>query len=580
MQSLVDRIERALRIDAAASAESLMRIRAAWAIGATFAATQFSNLFVLWANYHRWTYDHTITVICITIVVGLVALIRWRKNPALHAAAYSALMLAGILGSALPDRTGVNSALVPFIALGPVMCGFMAGRTGAIAFFIAGAAMLVFLYYESLSHAPLMASGDFSRETNRFAQGFFALSLSTVISVLVSARSYLFLSELSDAADRARKAEAAKSAFLATISHELRTPLNGVIGLADTLARAGIPDTEQSLARTIGRSGEGMLRILNDLLDLSKIEAGKFAIDPHPVSPLELVRQVVDTWRETAHAKGLSISGGGDGEIPETVLADGLRVSQILQNFVSNAAKFTDAGEITVTVSATLQNDGRYLLAFRVKDTGRGVPDHLLERIFERFEQGGAGIARRYGGTGLGLPICRDLAALMGGSVGVERTGPDGTTFLLALTVGVPRPLQRDPSFSADETSNLRVLVADDNEVNRLVLHEYLRGLGVGADFVADGAAGVALAASARYDLILLDKEMPVFTGLEAARAIRDGGGPSMGAVIVLVTGDAGDADHCDRILSAGIDERIVKPVSRDAIEALLRRLVETAEAA
>jgi CheY-like chemotaxis protein len=126
----------------------------------------------------------------------------------------------------------------------------------------------------------------------------------------------------------------------------------------------------------------------------------------------------------------------------------------------------------------------------------------------------------------------------------------------------------------------LRVLVADDNEVNRLVLHEYLRGLGVGADFVADGAAGVALAASARYDLILLDKEMPVFTGLEAARAIRDGGGPSMGAVIVLVTGDAGDADHCDRILSAGIDERIVKPVSRDAIEALLRRLVETAEAA
>lgn len=579
MQSLVNRIERALRIDDDASAESIMRIRAAWAIGATFAVTQFANMFVLWANYHRWTYDHTVTVICIMIVSGLVALIRWRKNPTFHAAAYSALMLAGIMGSALPDRTGVNSALVPFIALGPIMCGFMAGRTGAIAFFVAGAAVLCFLYQVSLSHPPLMASGDFARETNRFAQGLFALGLSTVISILVSARSYLFLSELSDAADRARKAEVAKSAFLATISHELRTPLNGVIGLADSLARAGIPEAEQRLARTIGRSGQGMLRILNDLLDLSKIEAGKFAIDPHPVSPLELVRQVVDTWRETAHAKGLSISGDCIGEVPEVVLADGLRVSQILQNFVSNAVKFTDAGGITVTASAMIQPDGRCLLAFRVKDTGRGVPDQLVERIFERFEQGGAGIARRYGGTGLGLPICRDLAALMGGSVGVERTGADGTTFLLALTVGVPQPLQREPALAADKTSKLRVLVADDNEVNRLVLGEYLRSLGVDADFAADGAACVALSQRARYDLILIDKEMPVLTGLEASRAIRDGNGPSMASLIVLVTGDAGDADH-DRILRAGVDERIIKPFSRDAIEALFRRMVDSSEAA
>lgn len=439
MPSLIATIERALKIDSGQKPESLMRIRAVWAIGLTIILTQFINMGVMAFTYGRWTYDHSISIAGCTAVLLLIFLVRWYKNTVFYAAAYGALLIAAVTGSALPEHSGINAAFVPFVALGPMLGGFMAGRRVALAIYAAALLLLGFLYWVSISNAPIFVAGDYVRETNRLAQSVFALTLSAVISVFVCDRTYMLLSDIREAADRAQRAEAAKSEFIAMLSHELRTPLNGVIGLADVLTRSAHDARERHLAETIVRSGEGLLRILNDLLDLSSLDAGKLAFDPRPVSPREIVRHVADAWRETASKKGLSLTATVDKDVPDTILADDLRVTQILQNLVSNAVKFTGEGQVLLKVGAFATEDGRRLLEFRVKDTGRGVPADLAERIFDRFDQGAPGTARRYGGTGLGLPICRELARLMGGSVTLAETSEHGSTFLLTLPTTVSK---------------------------------------------------------------------------------------------------------------------------------------------
>ncbi|MGE0183640.1 MAG: ATP-binding protein [Parvularculaceae bacterium] len=572
MHRLIGRLEHLLRIDAERPAESLMRIRAVYAIGAAFVATQILNMIVMAFSYGRWTYDHTITLFAVSVVVAMIACIRFYKNVSFYAVGYASLSLVGVLCSALPENTGINSALVPFIALGPVLAGFMAGKRAALSFFAAGVAALGFLYWVSISSAPTTIYGDYTRETNRFAQGFFALSLSTVISIFIAERIYMLLSELRETADRAIRAEAAKTRFLATMSHELRTPLNGVIGLTEALRRGALPDAERRLAETIGRSNEALLRILNDLLDMSKIEAGKLAIEPHRVCPQRVIAEAADAWRPCLRAKGLSLTLSAGGDAPDRVMMDDLRVAQILQNLLSNAHKFTDAGEVRLSLDATRLDDGRWRLDYRVADSGRGIDDGMIESIFDRFDQGAAGTARRYGGTGLGLPICRELAILMGGSVGVEKTGADGTTFLFTVTVdAVDDAAGETDDFDGGETySHLRVLVADDNEVNRMVMGELLKGFGVTADFACDGPSCVN-AAAAGFDLIFVDKEMPELDGFETARAIRSGVGASRMATIIAVTADGADRD-LPAMLSAGIEDRILKPVSGQALADALRR--------
>lgn len=578
MPRLIDAFENALRIDASRPPESLMRIRAVYAVGVTLVVSQFINIGVIQATYGRWTYDQTILAVVCPFVALLILGVRYYKNTEFYAAAYSVLVLAGTIASAVPDRGGVNTAMMAFLPLGPVMCGFMAGRRAAIGFYIAAAALVCLLYWVSISSPPLMVSGNFIRETNRFAQGLFALSVSTVISIFISERFYLLVADLRVTAERARNAEAAKMQFLATMSHELRTPLNGVIGLTEALIRSDLGDKERKLAETIGRSSESLMRILNDVLDMSKIDAGKLAIELRAVSARDLVRHTVEAWREIAHRKEIKLAEGVDGALPDKVMIDDLRVMQILQNLVSNAIKFADQGVVFVKLLSRKIEDGRYRLEFRVRDNGNGVPDHLIERIFDCYEQGAAGRSRSHGGTGLGLSICRKLATLMGGTIGVEKTGSDGTTFLFALTVEAAAAAPAPPPALSDEGSfeKLKVLVADDNAVNRMVLNEYLKGLNISAAFAEDGKRCVEMAGAEKFDLILMDKEMPVRDGVEATRLIRRGG-LSSGAVIIAVTG--ADDDY-SLYAEAGFDDRLMKPVTSSAIEAALRRVHAMSDAA
>ncbi len=582
MKGWADAYERFLRIPEMERPEQAARMRAVWIIGLAVIATQFANHAVMWANYGRWTYDHTVSAIAILIVVASMQLVRWYKNEFFYAWFYTILMIAAVLGSAIPDRAGINSAIVPFLSLGPVMTGYMAGRRVAFANGFVVVATMVVLYWISINSPAAMAPFDYTRETNRLAQGVFAVFISTGIAVLITENLYGMLGAMRDNVNRAQRAEAVKSEFLATMSHELRTPLNGVIGLTDALLAGALPAHERKLTETIRKSGESLLLILNDLLDLSKIEAGKLAIEARPADLRDLVRFVADSWRETAAAKGLTVSANVTGEIPPMALVDDLRLRQILQNLMSNGVKFTKEGHVGLHLHGVNRGGGRYALEFRVADTGKGIPNDQVARVFDKFEQGERGTTRQFGGTGLGLPICRMLAQLMGGAIGVERTGPAGSTFLLSLKVNEAEGHEAnadDVYDSASDLKGLRVLVAEDNEVNRLVVSEFLKAWGAEADFAHDGDACLERLAARDYDIVLMDKHMPGMSGMETAQAVRKLEGRMADVPIVAVTADAMPGER-EAMLAAGMNEFITKPLRAEALKAVILRTLKSRAAA
>ncbi|WP_375205553.1 ATP-binding protein [Hyphococcus sp.] len=582
MKGWANAYERFLRIPEIDRPEKAARMRAVWIIGLMVVATQIVNHAIMWGNYGRWTYDHTVSAIAVAIVLASMQLVRWYKNEVFYAWFYTILMIASVLGSAVPDHAGINSAIVPFLSLGPVMTGYMAGRRVALVNCVVVIATLAVLYWISLSHPAAMSPFDYTRETNRFGQGVFAVLISTGIAVLITENLYEMLGAMRENVHRAKRAEAVKSEFLATMSHELRTPLNGVIGLTDALLAGSLPAHERKLTDTIRKSGESLLLILNDLLDLSKIEAGKLAIEARSTDLRELVRFVADSWRETGVSKGLAISANVTGEIPGAALVDDLRLRQILQNFMSNAVKFTTEGHVSLHLHGVNRGGGRYALEFRVSDTGKGIPEEQVARIFDKFEQGERGTTRQFGGTGLGLPICRMLAQLMGGAIGVERTGPAGTTFLLSLNVNEAEETEEEGDSVSDAASDLRglrVLVAEDNDVNRLVVNEFLKAWGVEADYAHDGDACLERLAARDYDLVLMDKHMPGMSGMETARAVRKMNGRMSSVPIIAVTADAMPGER-EAMLASGMNEFITKPLRAEALKAVILKTLKSRAAA
>ncbi|MEZ5893236.1 MAG: ATP-binding protein [Parvularculaceae bacterium] len=558
--------------------DTVMRMRAVWVIGLMVAVSQMLNIAVMTVIYGGVVYDHIVDSMAVGVALAVIVSVRWCKNAMVYALFYSFLMFGAVLGTALPDKAGINSAVVPFIALGPIMTGFMAGKRVAVAFWAAGLVVLGYLFFVSLANPSMIAPFDYTRETNRFFQAVFALSISTGIAVLITEQIYSAMVELRENALRAQRAEAVKSEFLATMSHELRTPLNGVLGLTDALVHSKLPEREAMLARTIRKSGESLLLILNDLLDLSKIEAGKLAMEPRPTDLRDLVRFVADSWREAAAAKGLSLSASITGAIPPAVMIDDLRLRQVLQNLVSNAVKFTNRGRVTIAIHGKRVDRDTTDLEIRVTDTGKGVPPDMTERIFEAFEQGEAGVARQFGGTGLGLPICRMLAELMGGEISLERSGPDGSVFLVRLPVidaDDDEGLDDDVYDAANDLHGVRVLVAEDNEVNRLVVNEFLKSWGAFADFAPDGPQCLAKLAVKTFDVIIMDKHMPGMNGMDTAAAIRSSGARYAKIPIIAATADAMPGER-EAMLAAGMNEFIAKPLRADALKAVILRAIKS----
>ena len=361
---------------------------------------------------------------------------------------------------------------------------------------------------------------------------------------------------LEKAEAEAQEASRAKSAFLAMMSHELRTPMNGVLGLAHALRGTELSPRQAEYLEMIEQSGHGLMTILNDILDLSKIEAGRLELEVAPFDVRKLAAQIRLVWSETARLKGLELALDVDPATPTWLSGDAARVRQILMNLVSNALKFTEAGRVTVRIAPA---EGG--VALSVSDTGVGMSLEQRARLFTPFVQGDRTIARRFGGTGLGLTICRQLADMMDGEIGVESVPGQGSTF----TARLPLPAALGPVAVVGEAETLdlvgaRLLVVDDNEVNQVVARAVLESAGASVVTVGDGRSALDRLRVEDFDVVLMDVHMPGMDGVEAVRRIRSGEGGRVDLPVVALTADAmvGDAE---RLLAQGFDDAHPKPI-------------------
>jgi len=368
--------------------------------------------------------------------------------------------------------------------------------------------------------------------------------------------------------ERAERASAAKSDFLATVSHEIRTPLNAVMSGAELLKRTELTPQQGEHVGMLLDAGEVLMGLLNDVLDISKIEAGKMTLEAADLDLPPKLASLARLWEPRAREKGVTLRVNLDEGLPERVRTDPLRLQQILFNLLSNAVKFTDEGTILLNAG----RDGP-VLWFEVADTGCGMDGAAIARVFSGFEQADAGTTRRYGGTGLGLTIARRLAELMGGGLTVESTHGRGSTFRLEIPYFEALSAADDAALPAEaaggELKAMKVLVAEDHAVNRKIVALFLEPLGCRLTMVENGKEALDIASAEEFDVILMDMQMPVMDGLEAARAIRQGSGPNAGAAIIALTANALD-HHRAAWAEAGVETFLTKPVDPRALTAAL----------
>ena len=368
----------------------------------------------------------------------------------------------------------------------------------------------------------------------------------------------------------------AKSSFLANMSHEIRTPMNGVIGMLSLLADEPLQPRQRDYLSTARESAEHLLELLNDILDVSKLEEGKIRLELAPVDLHALLSDLCDLLRPSGEKKHLTLQRVIPPQVPRWVMADGLRLRQILLNLLSNAIKFTREGEVILSVDATPVEEGRYHIAVAIRDTGIGIGPEQMALLFQRFSQADISITREFGGSGLGLEISRSLAQLMGGEISVESEAGKGSCFTLIWCCepcAAPAPPVAEPSPSSDAGEGRRILLVDDNRTNREAVAVMLSRAGHQVQEASHGEEALSMLATTPVDAVLMDMQMPVMDGVAATRAIRSAATPWADVPIIAVTADVMD-DARQRYKEAGMNGFLPKPVERAQLLDEVRRVV------
>lgn len=518
--------------------------------------------------------------------------------------------LRGLVEHRLSHRVGTNWGVIfPIVAtvttgawaIAPLMAWFSPtefGRPLALALLISGY-VLVFAQLRSSPRQALIISSPYGAAatiilfslwgTNAFwsmlavlpftAAGLFVLVTMTLlredrIRAFQSHQAHL-IEELEAARDKANAANDAKSNFLGVISHELRTPMNGVLGAAQLLSATRLETTQREYLSIIRNSGDNLLSLLNDILDMTKIEAGKMNFEVVDIVIEGLNKRITGPFEAQAEAKGLTFVTTVEGEIPTVVRGDPLRVCQVVQNLLSNAVKFTEAGEIHYLVRGHRISDQRVRFEFVVQDSGAGIAAADLERLFMPFTQVDTSSTRRFGGTGLGLTIARRMANIMGGDITVTSKLAEGSCFTLEIEAEVvewAKPVAAAEVHAEIEGGeSLRVLVVEDHPVNRMILEAWMSSASHVTSTAENGQVAVDIAKDQPFDLIIMDVNMPVMDGLTATRIIREGG-QNAGTPIVVLSASARHEDH-EAGLQAGADAYLNKPIDFGALAALMGRV-------
>jgi signal transduction histidine kinase/DNA-binding response OmpR family regulator len=401
------------------------------------------------------------------------------------------------------------------------------------------------------------------------------VGLLVLVVVRLVARREVDLATLIATKREAEEASRAKSDFLAMMSHEIRTPLNGVLGLTEQVLNSPLADQQRGVLNAAHQSAQALLVIIDDILDFSKIEAGQLQIERTVFEPRQLLAEVASMLGVTADAKGLALDVQAAQSLPQALLGDPVRIRQIVTNLATNAVKFTTTGHVRVRLDSRSGTEPEVVvLCGEVVDTGIGIDPAVQPLLFTRFTQADASTTRRFGGTGLGLAICKRLCELMNGAIGVESEPGQGSRFWFEVECQAADAAEVAKSSLDEEPAPrrpLRVLVAEDNRINQMVILGFLRQLNHRAELVDGGTAAVAAVAAKPYDLVLMDINMPGMDGMEAARRIRALPAPAGRVPIIALTADV-VGDRRQTYLAAGMVDVLTKPLSRQALAAALAR--------
>jgi signal transduction histidine kinase/ActR/RegA family two-component response regulator len=368
----------------------------------------------------------------------------------------------------------------------------------------------------------------------------------------------------------AEAAVEAKSAFVAMICHELRTPISAIMAGANELERSAGCTAGKTQAQLIGHAGRMMRTLLNDMLDFSKLEAGRMSVENLPFDLRRTVMEAIRMWKPQAVSKGLRLRVEGAKQLPQWVNGDPTRLRQVLNNLLSNAIKFTETGSVTLRLEAGPELAGRRTISMAVADTGPGMSPDQIVRLFTPFDQLDVGIARKYGGSGLGLVISRELARLMEGDLTVRSGAGQGATFVLTLTMDEVEAPAIEQAPAAVEA---RVLVVDDHAVNRQAIALVLAPLGITPELAASAEEGLERLSDEPFDVVLMDVYMPGMDGREATRRLRSGSGPNRDTPVIAITASATPKDW-DACLAAGMNGYVGKPIEPSQLYAVLEAVV------